>query len=143
MPTQIQLHLSVMALSLGKIFRFLNSLDVGYLSSSIEPTHGKGSVTRSYASKYGSSSKRSPHHTHIHTKKESLGDQGSCTYLVPHDYGRTITEIEGAIPKDRTSDVSARQRELQARGSSSEEMADLQPTGNEIRVTTRFEVRSE
>lgn len=142
-PTQIQLHLSVMALSLGKIFRFLNSLDVGYLSSSIEPTHGKGSVTHTHASKYGSRSNKSPHSTRLHTKKESMSDQSSGKFLVPYDYGRTITEVEGAIPIERTSDVSAGQHELHIRGKNSAEMPDMLPIGNEIRVTTRFEVRSE
>lgn len=140
-----------MSLSLGKIFRFLTSLDVGYLSSSIEPTHGKGtSGNRSQAGKYGYHSKASKHSNHSHSghtkNKESLDDleTSSSKGLVPGGYGRATTEVEGVIPMHDWKDSQVRQQEITHGGRrSSEAVSDIHPMGNEIRVTTRFEVRPE
>jgi len=87
MPTQLQLHLAVVTLSLGKIFRFLNALDVGYLSSAIEPPSRKGTQKT-----YGISSLRSKT---TQAKVPSRSD--SSKHLVPSDYGRTTTRVE-AVP---------------------------------------------
>jgi len=137
MPTQVQLHLSVMTLSLGKIFRFLNSLDVGYLSSSIGPQPGKGSAAKSNAARYAYGSKDSANH---HTKKESISDHDSSKGLVPSGYGYSVTEVEGSIPLEKMQNVSVQEQQPTRGDSLSETMPD---TENVIRVTTRFEVTHE
>ena len=139
MPTQLQLHLSVVALSLGKIFRFLTFLDVGYLSSAIEPTYGKGTMNRSRAGKYGYNSKVSNHsaHNHIKKKKKSISDHDSSKNLVPGDYGKTIIEADGGIPMGRMN--GGPHGRTHNRGT----VPGRQPNGNEIMVTTQYEIRSE
>ena len=144
MPTQLQLHLSVVALSLGKIFRFLSFLDVGYLSSAIEPTHGKGTANRSRAGKYGYNSKISHNHSaNNHAKKPSISDHDSSKNLVPDDYGQATVD---AVPMGRMNGGVQPERQYrpghaseQNRGSGS----GRQPTSNEIMVTQEYEIRSE
>lgn len=155
--TQIQLHLSVMALSMGKIFRFLNSLDVGYLSSSIEPTQGKGFTKSSRAAHYGySKSSKTSNSDHRRTRddptKGSVSEHGSSRGLVPDTYGHTITEVEGAvIPLMGTNeDTPTGQQQQQdsiynnTNGHTRQPSESTShPAGNEIRVTRQFEVRNE
>lgn len=77
-PTQLQLLLAVIALSLGKLFRFLDALDTGYLSSAIDPPSGNAT-----------------------TRKTSISD--SSKGLVPSDYGHTRCHA-AALPLESLSD---------------------------------------
>lgn len=138
MPTQLQLHLSVVSLALGKIFHFLTSLDVGYLSSAIEPTHGKGgTVSRSRAGKYGFGSKVS-NNSGLHqqrSKAKSFSDQDSSKNLVPSNYGVVTAEVEG-VPMGKVNGNVSQQA---SRNSES----GRRPAGNEIVVTRQYEIRTE
>ena len=145
MPTQLQLHLSVVALALGKVFHFLNFLNVGYLSSSIEPTHGKGTQNKSRAAQYGFNSKVSNHsgnHRTRGTKNQSISDHDSSKDLVPSNYGQVSAEIEGAgaVPMGRmyNGNGSPAGQQTPQRPNS-----HRQPTRNEIVVTTQYEIRNE
>ena len=142
-PTQLQLHLSVAALSLGKIFQFLNLLDVGYLSSAIEPMHGKGTVNQSHAGTHRYVSKLSNHSSHHHASKPSISDHDSSKHLVPVGYGQTNTEVEGSIPLQKIDDAPSEQPRLHSRSHNEGNMQERQPNGNVITITRGFEVRSE
>ena len=103
MPTQIQLHLSIVSLSLGRIFRFLAALDVGYLASSIEPTTGKGSKNRSQAGRYGygyGKPSKGTFQSSRHSQKRSISDQDSSKGLVPD---REWSRLDAEIPLEQQS----------------------------------------
>ena len=137
MPTQLQLHISIVALALGKLLRFLNFLDVGYLSSAIEPTHGKGTIHKTGKSKYGYNSKKgndTANSRHVKSKS-SIDDHDSSKDLVPKSYGRTVTEVGRVSPipmQGMRSESDAKPHDMRHGASQ-----------DEIRVTTQYEVRHE
>ena len=88
-PTQLQLHLAVVALSMGKIFRFLNTMNAGYLTSAIDAPTRTGTA---YANKYlNSKASHQPSHTQSQ-KKSSISE--SSKDLVPKNYGSSKTIVE-------------------------------------------------
>lgn len=134
MPTQIQLHLSVVSLSLGRIFRFLAALDVGYLASSIEPTTGKGSKNRSQAGKYGygyGKASKATFQSSRHSQKRSISDHDSSKGLVPD---REWSRLDGEIPlEQQNSNTYIRALRTPKTGPS-------EPDDGGIRVTKEIEV---
>ncbi len=88
-PTQLQLHLAVVALSMGKIFRFLNTMNAGYLTSAIDAPTRDGTA---YANRYlNSKTSHQPSHTQSQ-KKSSISE--SSKDLVPKNYGSSKTIVE-------------------------------------------------
>ncbi|KAK5084758.1 hypothetical protein LTR05_005836 [Lithohypha guttulata] len=132
MPTQIQLHLSVVSLSLGRIFRFLAALDVGYLASSIEPTTAKGSRSRSQTARYGTYGKASKNQISQLSQKRSISDHESSKGLV---LGREWNRLDGDIP------LESQQSNTQISAQWTPKSADAATIGErEIRVTKTIEV---
>ena len=81
-PTQLQLHLAVVALSMGKVFRFLNTMNAGYLTSAIDaPSRNATAYLNSKASrKMGN------------VPKSSISE--SSRNLVPSMYGSSKTVVD-------------------------------------------------
>ena len=100
-PTQLQLHLAVVALSMGRIFHFLNTMNAGYLTSAIDaPSRNTTANGYSYGKNYvvsKVSQKSSSNHNHSHAHKTSISE--SSKNLVPSNYGSTKTVVE-ALPME-------------------------------------------
>ena len=88
-PTQLQLHLAVVALSMGKIFRFLNTMNAGYLTSAIDAPTRNGTA---YANRY-INSKTSQNASQVQSQKKSSISESSKD-LVPKNYGTSKTVVE-------------------------------------------------
>lgn len=120
-PTQLQLHLAVVALSMGKIFRFLNTMNAGYLTSAID---APSRSTTAYANKY-LNSKTSQQDSHV-KKNPSISE--SSKDLVPRTYGSSKAIVEH-LPMEPSS---AWKRSEEEAGSD-----------NEIRVTREVHITYE
>ena len=97
-PTQLQVHLAIVALSIGKVFRFLNALDTGYLSSAIDAPGRNGTT-------FGRSQ-------NTHGRKTSLSD--SSKGLVPGDYGQSRAYAE-ALPMEKSNHWQSSGRQIDVR----------------------------
>ena len=93
-PTQLQLHLAVVALSMGRIFHFLNTFNAGYLTSAIDAPSRNTTGVR-YGDRYNVSkvSNKSSH-----DPKGSISE--SSKNLVPSHYGSTKTAVESMAMED-------------------------------------------
>ena len=92
-PTQLQLHLAVVALSMGRIFHFLNTMNSGYLTSAINAPSRNATANR-YASPKAAHSSSHDHQTSISESSKNL---------VPIDYGSSKAVVE-IVPMEESSD---------------------------------------
>lgn len=92
-PTQLQLHLAVVALSMGRIFHFLNTMNAGYLTSAINAPSRNATANRYIVSKTVQTSS--------HDHKTSTSE--SSKNLVPNNYGSSKTVVE-TVPMEDSSD---------------------------------------
>ena len=93
-PTQLQLHLAVVALSMGRIFHFLNTFNAGYLTSAIDAPSRNVTAAR-YGDRYNISKVS---HKSNHDPKGSISE--SSKNLVPSHYGSTKTVVETVAMED-------------------------------------------
>jgi hypothetical protein len=91
-PTQLQLHLAVVALSMGRIFHFLNTMNAGYLTSAINAPSRNATANRYVVSKAAQTSSHD---------KTSISE--SSKNLVPNNYGSSKTVVE-TVPMEDGSD---------------------------------------
>jgi UDP-glucose 4-epimerase len=87
------LHLAVVALSMGRIFHFLNTMNAGYLTSAIDAPSRNATANRYVVSKTAQTSSRE--------HKTSVSE--SSKNLVPSNYGTSKTIVE-TVPMEESTD---------------------------------------